>query len=193
MPQRSILNLIQKKLALILIAYLSTSFIVAQGAPKINSIDNNNPLIQLISKKNKINKKILYESKYLTIYDGYINASIGKSTSTAAYMTIVSSRSEKIIKLASPNARKIEIHSSYIDDKGVMKMRRIENIKISKSKPFILKPGGYHFMVMGLKKPLESGQTFPLIIFFENGKEINLSLNVLNLIKKKHMKNKHKH
>ena len=53
------------------------------------------------------------------------------------------------------------------NDSGVMQMREVPAIDLPPGKPVTLKPGGLHIMMMGLKHPLQPGQSVPLTLHFE--------------------------
>ncbi len=145
----------------------------------------------LISKKNENNTKFFIKSKHIEITNAYVKIPIGNLSTTAAYMTITSEINDKIIKLSSPIAKKVEIHKTSVDKNGIIKMRKLKYIPISKSKPLILKPEGLHFMIMGLKKTLVESETFPLSIYLNSGLIINLELNTLLYNSNKEMKHQH--
>jgi len=155
---------------------------------KSKKFSNSNYLIT-INSQNKF--KASFKFKHLSIKNAYINTPIGNSSSTAAYMKISSKINDRIIKLSSPNAKKIEIHKTTMDKNDIMRMRKLDDLIISKSKTLILEPGGIHFMIIGLKNKLKYHDTFPLTIYFESGLKIDLELIALNLIVKKEKHHNH--
>jgi copper(I)-binding protein len=42
----------------------------------------------------------------------------------------------------------------------------------------LLKPGGDHVMLMGLKQPLKEGESFPLILTFEKAGDVQVTVKV---------------
>jgi copper(I)-binding protein len=58
------------------------------------------------------------------------------------------------------------IHN-HINDKGIMKMRAVKQIAIPANGSIKLQPGGFHIMLMGLKKPLLEGDRFNLTLIFK--------------------------
>jgi periplasmic copper chaperone A len=40
----------------------------------------------------------------------------------------------------------------------------------------VLKPGSYHVMLIGLKKPLKAGETIPLTLDFEKAGKVSLTV-----------------
>lgn len=72
----------------------------------------------------------------------------------------------------------VELHT-HINDNGVMRMRPVEGgIELPAKQTVELKPGGYHIMLIGLKKPLKTGDTFPLTLNFKNSKSQTLTVTV---------------
>ncbi len=62
---------------------------------------------------------------------------------------------------------------------GVMQMRQLANgLPIPAGGSVALKPGGYHVMLIGLKKPLKAGDTFPLMLTFEKAGNISITVSV---------------
>jgi copper(I)-binding protein len=45
----------------------------------------------------------------------------------------------------------------------------------------VMKPGGYHIMLIGLKAPLEAGTTIDLSLEFESGKTFDLTIPVVSI------------
>jgi copper(I)-binding protein len=52
-------------------------------------------------------------------------------------------------------------------DSGVMRMRPVERLQVDPGARITLRPGGDHVMLMGLKRPLRGGETFPMTLAFE--------------------------
>ena len=53
-------------------------------------------------------------------------------------------------------------------DNGVMKMREVAGgLEVKPGETRELKPGGYHLMMMGLKRPLKEGERFKIELKFE--------------------------
>jgi copper(I)-binding protein len=78
----------------------------------------------------------------------------------------------------SPAAGKIEIHQSAMAN-GVMTMRRQDaGVVIPPGGEVAFAPGGYHFMLLGLKQAQEPGQKVPVTLVFGNGRKIQVELTV---------------
>jgi copper(I)-binding protein len=61
----------------------------------------------------------------------------------------------------------VEIHEMAMDG-NVMKMRAVPSLDLPAGKAVDLKPGGYHVMLMDLKKPLTAGDTVPITLVVES-------------------------
>ena len=63
-------------------------------------------------------------------------------------------------------------------DGDVMRMRQIKELALPAGKAVELKPGGYHIMLLNLKKQIREGETVPLTLVIRNkdGKEESLKV-----------------
>ena len=52
-------------------------------------------------------------------------------------------------------------------DGGVMRMRAIDALPLPAGQVVMLKPGGYHVMLMGLKDTVKAGDTVPVTLTIE--------------------------
>ena len=94
---------------------------------------------------------------------------------SAAYMTIRNDGPNRIqiLSVSSPVAKKTEIHTVVMSD-GMMKMQRVDKLSIEPGEGLELKPGGYHVMLMGLKKTIEPTTQVPITMSFSNGDKITV-------------------
>ena len=77
---------------------------------------------------------------------------------------------DRLVRVSTPIAERAEIHTMAVDTGGVMRMREVGEIALPPGAPVKMRPGeGYHFMLMGLKRPLKEGDSFPLTLEFERG------------------------
>ena len=87
----------------------------------------------------------------------------------AAYLTITGDGTrDKLVAAAAPKSlvKTTELHKTSMNDGGMMSMKPVKAIAIPASGTVKLKPGGYHVMLIGLKKHLVAGATFPLTLTF---------------------------
>ncbi len=101
------------------------------------------------------------------------------ATNGAAYMTLVNTGKamDRLVGASGDISATVELHTHLMEE-GMMKMRPIKAIEVKPGKPATLKPGGLHIMLIGLKKPLIAGQTFPLRLRFEKAGEIPVDVTV---------------
>ena len=98
----------------------------------------------------------------------------------AVYMTLANktSASDRLTAVSSDVAAEIQIHEMSVVN-GIMKMRQLtDGLAIPAGGSVTLKPGGYHVMLIGLKKPLAAGETFPLTLTFEKAGNISVTVRV---------------
>ena len=98
--------------------------------------------------------------------DVWARATPGGAVNGAAYLTMQSPTADRLTGVTSPVADKAELHSATMED-GVMRMREISAIDLPAGQPVTLRPGGLHVMLIGLKQPLQPGETIPLMLEFE--------------------------
>jgi copper(I)-binding protein len=111
------------------------------------------------------------------IKDAWARATPGKAVNGAAYFTVQSPGGDTLTGASTPVADKAELHEMEMSG-NVMKMRPVGPLNLPAGKPVILKPGGIHVMLLGLKQPLQAGQTFPLTLDFAKAGPRQVSVTV---------------
>jgi periplasmic copper chaperone A len=109
---------------------------------------------------------VLAQTGQLEVSNAWARATPGRSVPGAAYVTIQSPTADKLVAVSSPVAKKAELHTMSMSGM-VMKMRPVASIDIPAGQAVTLQPGGLHIMLVGLAKPLQTGQSFPLTLTFE--------------------------
>ena len=89
----------------------------------------------------------------------------------------VSGPPDRLLSASSPIADTVELHGST-NDAGVMRMRPVPSLALPSGQSVELKPGGLHLMMMGLKRPLTPGSSFPLTLTFEHSPPITAMVTV---------------
>ncbi len=94
---------------------------------------------------------------------------------SAAYATLrnTGTAADRLIRVSSPLARRVEIHN-VVDRNGIVGMVPVKVIVVSPGEPSVLRPGGLHIMLMGLKQKLVKGQTVPLTFTFRTAGAIDV-------------------
>ena len=119
----------------------------------------------------------LAEDGAVAISNAWARGTPGGAQIGAAYLTVQSPTADRLTGLSTPAAQKAELHTMTMDN-GIMKMRPLDGLDLPAGQPVTLKPGGTHIMLMGLKAPLQAGQSFPMTLQFAKGgaKEVNVEI-----------------
>ena len=98
---------------------------------------------------------------------------------SAAFMTLrnQSDKSNAVVSASSPAAKVVELHTHTMDG-GMMKMRKVEKIDIPAKGEAVLKPGGLHIMLIGLKQQLKPGMKVELTLKFADGSQSMITMPV---------------
>jgi len=96
-----------------------------------------------------------------------------------AYMTVVNkgNSDDRLLAVSTPIAETAEPHKTASEN-GVMKMLPVDAVEVKAGSEVVLKPGGYHVMLMHLKAPLQQGETFPMTLTFEKAGKVDVTVKV---------------
>jgi len=134
-------------------------------------------------------------SSSLMIEGAFARASSGHGKNSAAYLSIHnhSPNDDYLIEAKTNVAAMTSIHN-HINDKGIIKMRAVQQIAIPANDNIKLQPGGFHIMLMGLKKPLLEGDKFDLTLVFKKAGNVLCTVRVKKVHAMGHgNKKKHTH
>ena len=111
----------------------------------------------------------------IKINDAWIRPS-SENMATALYFTIENNGSvqDTLFKEESDIAGKVEIHETYSDG-DMMGMRKVDFIVVEGKSSFEFKPGGFHIMVMKLKKDINDEDKENFILYFKQAGEIKIT------------------
>ena len=104
----------------------------------------------------------------LTVTGAWARTTPPGATMGAIYLVIDngSLKSDRLLKLRSSVASSAGVHRTEVLD-GIARMREVAVLHVGAGERAEFKPGGYHVMLTGLKKPLVEGKTFELELVFE--------------------------
>ena len=107
------------------------------------------------------------------------DAQMGGMSNGAAYMLIRNSGAEadRLLKAESDVAETVELHT-VVNDNGVMQMRPVDGIDVPAGGAAELKPGGFHVMLIGLKRDLKQGDRITLILQFQRLGRVSVQADV---------------
>ncbi len=118
------------------------------------------------------------ESGGISVSEAWSRATPGGARNGAAFLQIsAKGTGDRLVDANSEVAERVELHN-HIHEDGVMKMRRVDGIEIPADGSVTLEPGGYHLMLMNIKRPLKAGETLDLTLVFEKAGEVEVTAKV---------------
>jgi periplasmic copper chaperone A len=93
---------------------------------------------------------------------------VAQQKATGLFAQITSPRAARLIGASSPVAGVVEIHEMSMEG-NVMRMRAIPGLDLPAGQAVVLKPGGFHIMLMDLKQPLKVGEPVPVTLEIDVG------------------------
>jgi hypothetical protein len=109
----------------------------------------------------------LAQTPAITVTQPWVRATVAEQKSTGAFMTLQANSASRLVAVQSSAAASVEMHEMAMDG-DVMRMRALPAVALAAGADVTFKPGSYHLMLMGLKKPLKAGETVPLTLMFES-------------------------
>ena len=115
-------------------------------------------------------EQIKSDDSGITVTEGWVRAVPPVSKHTAAYFTLHNTaKAERTLEqVTSSIATVAEIHEVY-QDKGMSGMRPVTGLAVPAEGSVVLKPAGYHIMLIDIKKPIKEGDSVNLTLKFTDG------------------------
>ncbi|OPK05101.1 transporter [Pseudomonas veronii] len=110
-----------------------------------------------------------HSSAQVQVSDAWVRATVPGQPSSGAFMTVTADSDSKLLRVASPVAKDVQIHEMSMKD-DVMRMGPVDSITLPAGTPVKLDPDGYHVMLMGLTGQIKEGDQVPLTLTVENAK-----------------------
>ncbi len=103
----------------------------------------------------------------------------GTTSTDAVYFTIHNSGSQpdELVAASSSVATTVQLHKSQMVN-GVMTMQPVQSITVNAGGQVQFQPGGYHVMLVGLKRDLNVGDTFQVTLTFKQAGAITVPVEV---------------
>jgi copper(I)-binding protein len=120
-----------------------------------------------------------YSSKGVTVVHPWARATPGGARVGGVYFEMKAARghADRLIAARTAAAGSAELHKDAVEN-GIAKMRRVDAIPLRAGASFVLKPGGYHVMLMDLVGPLKEGDLLKLTLVFEKAGEIEVEATI---------------
>lgn len=116
------------------------------------------------------------------VENAYARSSGPTAMSGAVFLEIVNpsaTHSDRLVSASSEVAQRVELHTHVHDANGVMRMIEVEEgFAVGPGETRRLERGGDHVMLMGLTRPLNDGDSFPLTLVFEREGEVTIEVPV---------------
>ncbi|MEP3333111.1 copper chaperone PCu(A)C [Sedimentitalea sp.] len=119
----------------------------------------------------------------LTLKGAFIRATLPRSPTGAAYVTITNdgSTDDRLMSVTTPVGDRAVLHE-MVEENDIMPMRTLsDGLSIPVGETVSLVPGVTHIMIYGLDAPLVMGQTIDLSLTFETAGDVIVSFDVLKL------------
>lgn len=118
------------------------------------------------------------QAPVVEVTEAWARATTSSARSGGAFLTLkATGAADRVVSASSPVAEKVELHET-IRDGNVMRMREVPQLVVPAGEKVVLQPGAQHIMLIGLKKPLNRGESFPLTITFEKAPAVTITVTV---------------
>jgi copper(I)-binding protein len=154
---------------------LTTLVLAAPGWSQAQAIRASDAWARRAAAMGSMEKKEKKQSKEKMDRTGSDQGSMGGGGNGAVYVTLsnTGSQADALVSASSDAARTVELHEVQKEG-GVMKMRPVKSIPVPAGGKVELKPGGYHIMLLDLKRDLKPGETVPVTLRLERGGELRI-------------------
>ncbi|KQZ30328.1 copper chaperone PCu(A)C [Duganella sp. Root1480D1] len=102
----------------------------------------------------------------VSVREPWIRATVPAAQATGAFMELVSKQDARLVEVRSPAAGIIEIHQMAMQGDRMM-MSAVDGIDLPAGKTVALASGGYHIMMMDLKRQMKAGETVPMTLVIQ--------------------------
>ena len=98
---------------------------------------------------------------------------------SAVYMVVINrgSTEQRIVGGSSEAAPSVTVHQSRMED-GLMVMRDVDSIEVPAEGQFAMQPGGFHIMLVDVRRPLAVGDAIVLTLQFADGESLSFAVPV---------------
>jgi hypothetical protein len=132
---------------------------------------------------NAITPAIPELQKNLIITDAWVREPISPNNNSVVYMKISNPTDKEIVIIgssAAETANNVELHQSFVDEKGVSRMTSIDKIVVPAKTDIELAPTGIHIMLLDLKKSLKIGDKVKLEVKIQGRNPLVIQAEVKN-------------
>jgi copper(I)-binding protein len=116
-------------------------------------------------------------SKQVEVAQAWARATPPGMTMGVVYLTLRSQADDQLLGASTPIATSVEMHESSMSN-GVMTMRPLTVVELARGSTVNFEPSGKHFMLIGLSRPLQAGESFPLTLKFAKAGMLKVTVDV---------------
>lgn len=117
----------------------------------------------------------------ITVHDAWSRATPPGITVGVAYFVIDNKGAQdRLLHVSSPIAKQPELHVSKMHG-GVMTMEELNTLEVGAHAKVAFAPSGKHVMLIGLRRPLKAGDSFPLTLTFEKAGAVKTTVQVYGI------------
>lgn len=102
----------------------------------------------------------------VTVEQAWARATVAQQKVSGAFLRVKSAQDGRLVEVHSSVAGSVQMHEMAMTG-DIMKMREVDAVSLPAGQWVEFKPGGYHLMLMGLKKPIVAGDKIPLTLVVE--------------------------
>jgi periplasmic copper chaperone A len=115
----------------------------------------------------------------VSVSEPWIRATVAAQKVTGAFMQVQSATPARLLGVQAEVAGRAELHEMAMDGQ-TMRMRRVDAIELPAGKMVNLASGGYHIMLMDLKRQVKQGEHIDLVLQVQDaaGKRQDVKLSV---------------
>ncbi len=113
----------------------------------------------------------------IAVSDAWARATSGTNGAVYAMIHNNGDKPDRLVGVSTSVAAMAHLHQT-VTTNGVSTMHDVDGLDIPAHGMAMIKPGGYHLMLMGLARPLAVGQTFPVTLKFEHAGEVTVQVTV---------------
>ena len=119
---------------------------------------------------------------HIVVNNAQVRVFLPASKSSVGYLNLVNQGDNAVTltKASIENLGRVEVHE-HQHVNGMMKMNKVDSLKIKAHSQIDFKPGGYHLMVFEPKEPLKVGQELKLTLYFSDGNRVFTQAKVVSL------------
>lgn len=109
----------------------------------------------------------------LVIADAWCRPTPAQATAGALYMVVTSPEADRLVGVSVPDsvAASAEVHEVVPEAEGRMRMQATAAVDLPPGQAVEFRPGGYHVMLLDLRRPLAEGDTVHAVLQFEKAGE----------------------